>query len=51
MSRSGTFTRLRRPPGCGIINTRPSPDVFGLTDVTSNAGLPAGAAAGGAGDA
>ena len=38
MSRSGTFTRLKRPPGCGIISTRPSPDVFGLTDATSNAG-------------
>jgi hypothetical protein len=35
---SGTFVRLSRPPGCGVIEMRQSPDVFGLTDATSNAG-------------
>src|SRR5262249_26942001 len=36
--RRGTFVAVNRPPGCIPIIMRPSPDLFGLTDATSNEG-------------
>src|SRR5688572_17028229 len=35
---NGTFVPTKRPPGCVIVCTRPAPDVFCLTDATSNLG-------------
>src|SRR6185436_7415492 len=36
--RTVTFVAVNRPPGCIPIMTRPSPDLFGLIDATSNCG-------------
>src|SRR6266571_4026908 len=36
--RRGTLTMVKRPPGCVPIEIGPSPDLFGLTDATSNLG-------------
>ncbi len=30
------FATVMRPPGCSAMRVGPSPDVFGLTDATSN---------------
>src|SRR5262245_25094832 len=33
-----TLVAVNRPPGCGMMLTRLLPDLFGLTDATSNVG-------------
>jgi hypothetical protein len=40
-----TFVAVKRPPGCVRIGERLSPDVFFLTDATSNFGRRSGVCA------